>query len=96
MSFSEFFILPMKIHIFLPETPLTSLSYSRQFIEDYERGLTPNPDVLCNKFIKFNHFYQFAREQLGADAIATGHYANSSFGPYLEEYHTEKSKDNDL
>lgn len=63
---------------------------SREFIEDYEKGLTPNPDVLCNKFIKFNHFFLFATEDLGADAIATGHYANSSFGPYLQSFDGEK------
>ncbi|NUS39939.1 MAG: tRNA 2-thiouridine(34) synthase MnmA [Lysobacter sp.] len=44
------------------------------FLDEYARGRTPNPDVLCNREIKFKHFLDAARE-LGADAIATGHYA---------------------
>lgn len=44
------------------------------FLDEYEKGRTPNPDVLCNKEIKFNVFLQHAL-QLGADYIATGHYA---------------------
>ena len=43
-------------------------------VRDYARGITPNPDVLCNRQIKFGHFHRWAREQ-GADMIATGHYA---------------------
>lgn len=41
---------------------------------EYASGRTPNPDVMCNEKIKFDVFYQKAKE-LGADAIATGHYA---------------------
>jgi tRNA-uridine 2-sulfurtransferase len=44
------------------------------FLAEYAAGRTPNPDVLCNREIKFRHFLDAARE-LGADAIATGHYA---------------------
>ena len=44
------------------------------FLAEYAGGRTPNPDVLCNREIKFRHFLDAARE-LGADAIATGHYA---------------------
>uniref|UniRef100_A0A674E1H3 tRNA 5-methylaminomethyl-2-thiouridylate methyltransferase n=1 Tax=Salmo trutta TaxID=8032 RepID=A0A674E1H3_SALTR len=40
--------------------------------------LTPNPDILCNKHIKFNHFYNYAINCLGADAMATGHCARTS------------------
>ena len=61
--------------------PYFSVNYSKQyydrvfkhFLEEYEKGRTPNPDVLCNKEIKFGPFLQQARK-LGADAIATGHY----------------------
>jgi tRNA-specific 2-thiouridylase len=44
------------------------------FLSDYAAGRTPNPDVLCNSEIKFRSFVDHARA-LGADAIATGHYA---------------------
>jgi tRNA-specific 2-thiouridylase len=45
-----------------------------RFVEVYRRGATPNPDVLCNREIKFRAFLDFATD-LGADVIATGHYA---------------------
>lgn len=44
------------------------------FLAEYAAGRTPNPDVLCNREIKFKHFLDAARD-LGADFIATGHYA---------------------
>lgn len=43
------------------------------FLEEYSAGRTPNPDILCNKEIKFKAFLDYAL-QLGADFIATGHY----------------------
>ncbi|MGK0221925.1 MAG: tRNA-specific 2-thiouridylase [Limisphaerales bacterium] len=43
------------------------------FLSDYKAGHTPNPDVLCNREIKFKHFAAYANT-LGADFIATGHY----------------------
>ena len=45
------------------------------FIDGIEKGITPNPDILCNSEIKFNAFLDHALK-LGADKIATGHYAN--------------------
>ena len=44
------------------------------FLAEYERGRTPNPDVFCNKYIKFDSFLEFARKQ-GCEKIAMGHYA---------------------
>lgn len=44
------------------------------FLAEYEAGRTPNPDVLCNREIKFKVFQDYA-QMLGADYIATGHYA---------------------
>ena len=43
------------------------------FLEEYQRGRTPNPDVLCNREIKFRAFLDFAMKN-GADGIATGHF----------------------
>lgn len=45
----------------------------QEFLNDFRQGFTPNPDVLCNREIKFKVFYQKAR-LLGADFLATGHY----------------------
>ena len=46
----------------------------KQFLSEHEKGRTPNPDILCNREIKFKSFYDYAL-QIGADLIATGHYA---------------------
>lgn len=48
------------------------------FLEEYKAGRTPNPDILCNKEIKFKAFLDYALEH-GADKIATGHYAKVEF-----------------
>ncbi|WP_419853076.1 tRNA 2-thiouridine(34) synthase MnmA [Actinobacillus pleuropneumoniae] len=48
------------------------------FLNEYKAGRTPNPDILCNKEIKFKAFLEYAAEDLGADYIATGHYVRRS------------------
>lgn len=56
-----------------------------RFLADYAAGKTPNPDVLCNREVKFQPFREHAR-RLGADFIATGHYARieqAADGPRL-------------
>ncbi|MBO4262237.1 MAG: tRNA 2-thiouridine(34) synthase MnmA [Clostridia bacterium] len=61
--------------------PYYSVNFSKEymdrvfsyFLEEYKKGRTPNPDVLCNREIKFGPFKKYA-EDLGADFIATGHY----------------------
>lgn len=52
------------------------------FVNDYLQGRTPNPCVMCNTKVKFNHLYRKAMD-LGADYIATGHYAKVSHEPEL-------------
>ncbi len=55
-----------------------SVHYKKRVVDymfsEYERGRTPNPDVLCNREIKFDLFWEAAKER-GADMVATGHYA---------------------
>lgn len=52
----------------------------KYFLSEYEKGRTPNPDILCNKEIKFKRFLAFALAK-GADYIAMGHYARVIHGP---------------
>ena len=62
--------------------PYFSVNYAKEyyervftyFLDEYKRGRTPNPDVLCNREVKFGPFLEQAKK-LGADMIATGHYA---------------------
>lgn len=49
------------------------------FLAEYQAGRTPNPDIMCNKEIKFKAFLEFAAEELGAHYIATGHYCQRRF-----------------
>ena len=65
--------------------PYYSVNFSKEYMErvfsyflaEYRAGRTPNPDVLCNREIKFGPFKQYAKA-LGADLIATGHYCKIS------------------
>ena len=64
------------------DIPLRTVNFAHEywervfaiFLREYEAGRTPNPDVLCNREIKFKEFLSYARH-LGSDYIATGHYA---------------------
>ncbi len=65
--------------------PYYSVNFAKEYMErvfsyflaEYRAGRTPNPDVLCNREIKFGPFKEYAKE-LGADMIATGHYCGIS------------------
>lgn len=48
-------------------------------VREYKAGRTPNPDIMCNRDVKFGVFYRYAKE-CGADGIATGHYARTKEG----------------
>ena len=66
------------------EIPYYSVNFEKEywdkvfeyFLSEYRKGRTPNPDVMCNKEIKFKVFLDYAKE-LGADLVATGHYART-------------------
>ena len=62
------------------------------FCEEYRKGRTPNPCVLCNERIKFGSFREKAKE-LGADLISTGHYAKVEFDEAADRYILKKGID---
>ncbi len=64
----------------------------KYFFDEIKLGRTPNPDVLCNKDIKFGIFLEKAIEN-GADLIATGHYAKVQFNKESNEYELLKGID---
>ncbi len=61
------------------------------FLEELSKGRTPNPDLLCNKYIKFDLFIKEAM-RLGADYVATGHYANTDGKKLLKAKDTNKDQ----
>lgn len=61
------------------------------FLDEYKKGRTPNPDVMCNKEIKFKAFLDYALK-LGAQFIATGHYAQIEY--LNNEYNLVRGADN--
>lgn len=71
--------------------PYYSVNFSRQYMESVfkvflkglENGITPNPDILCNREIKFGPFLKKAFE-IGGDFVATGHYSRTSEGKLLK------------
>lgn len=68
----------------LLELPLVRVDYIKEywedvfetFISEYQKGRTPNPDILCNKYIKFDAFLNYALKN-NFDYIATGHYVDT-------------------
>ena len=72
------------------EIPFVTLDLEKEYkeevvdymVNEYRVGRTPNPDVMCNRHVKFGGFYDWAMKQ-GADFIATGHYAKNQDGKLL-------------
>lgn len=62
------------------------------FVAEYKAGRTPNPDVMCNREIKFGVFYDWAINEFGADYIATGHYARLKGGRLLKGVDPDKDQ----
>ena len=94
-------LVAKKLHIPFHEIDL-SAEYRERVVEymfrEYEKGRTPNPDVLCNREIKFGPFLDIAKQR-GADYIATGHYCRKeTIVKEGKTYHrllagTDKNKD---
>lgn len=61
------------------------------FLDELKVGRTPNPDIMCNKYIKFDYFIREAK-RLGADYIATGHYARMKDGKLLRAIDQNKDQ----
>jgi len=61
------------------------------FLDELKKGRTPNPDIMCNKYIKFDMFAKEAAK-LGADYIATGHYARKSGNKLLRGIDNNKDQ----
>ena len=86
----------------LLEIKLHTVNFSHEYWEDvfehflseHKKGRTPNPDVLCNQRIKFKAFLDYAKD-LGADKIATGHYARiaNENGKYFLKAGVDGNKD---
>ncbi|GFS06026.1 mitochondrial tRNA-specific 2-thiouridylase 1 [Elysia marginata] len=78
--------------------PLYEVDFVKQYwnevfsemIRDYQNGITPNPDILCNRHVKFNYFVKYATTKLEGHAIATGHYARTSVGYNLSEINSQE------
>lgn len=59
----------------------------KDLVKQYNLGRTPNPDILCNKYVKFGVFYQWVEKNIpGVDFIATGHYADVENGILKKPY----------
>lgn len=85
-----------KLGIKIYRTEFIDKYWSKVFkylIKEYKVGRTPNPDVLCNKYIKFDEFINYAQTHFGCDYIAMGHYANVL--KRNNSFYLAKSKDED-
>lgn len=83
--------IPFKALDYQKEYRDTVLAY---FFSEYKAGRTPNPDVLCNKEIKFGLFLKWALSE-GFDFVATGHYATNTFGNDFWQLGVPKDKSKD-
>ena len=66
----------------------------KRFIDELNKGLTPNPDIYCNTEIKFNYFLNYALSQK-CDKVATGHYAKIKFNKDLYSLNIPKDETKD-
>jgi tRNA-specific 2-thiouridylase len=81
------------------DIPFVTLNLEKEYkegvidymIKEYKEGRTPNPDVLCNREVKFGGFWKWAKEN-GADYIATGHYARTNGSELFTAIDTSKDQ----
>ena len=81
------------------EIPLFEVNFAKEykekvfsyFLEELKKGRTPNPDILCNKEIKFKKFYDYSLSK-GYDYIATGHYAKTNEDKLYKAMDTNKDQ----
>lgn len=81
------------------DIPFVTLNLEKEYkegvidymIDEYRKGRTPNPDVFCNREVKFGGFWKWAKEN-GADYIATGHYARTNGSELLTAIDTSKDQ----
>lgn len=78
MEVAEYLDIPFRTYNFEKQYRQSVVDY---FFEEFAKGRTPNPDVMCNKTIKFDVFLQRSLAD-GADMIATGHYAQVTHGKH--------------
>ena len=74
------------------EIPLKIIDLTKEYeelvidnmVHEYEIGLTPNPDVFCNRYVKFDLIYNYCKDNLKFDYFATGHYSKISSNMLLQ------------
>ena len=82
------------------DIPFLTLDFSEQYkrevvdymIEEYRLGRTPNPDVMCNRHVKFGSFLQYTLAQ-NVDYVATGHYAQNIFNTETQKFEMKEGAD---
>lgn len=77
-------------HITFDKSELFKQKVIKNFVDEYKNCRTPNPCIVCNKFMKFGWMYDIARE-LNIEYIATGHYAKKEFSKKYNRYVIKKA-----
>jgi tRNA-specific 2-thiouridylase len=81
-------------HHVLDLTPLIDEKIVEHFVQEYLHGRTPNPCVRCNRLVKFGAMYEQVKG-MGADYLATGHYARLIYEAADQRFHLMKARDPD-
>ncbi len=81
--------------------PLYRVDFSKAYwdqiftylLHQYQSGRTPNPDVFCNKYIKFDKLLHYIKARFHVSQLATGHYAGVSFNETLQQFELHRGQD---